>query len=271
MEDLEKILKFLKIKVLNLSYDSNYGAGIGCGSCSSYELGNFLGYDPGYESGDGSGIGSGNGSDDNCGYGLGIGSGNGSGYDLSYGSNYELGNFSGNDLGYGWSMGLGNGSGAGSFYSLKIKQIKEDLVYYVDETPTIFDHIHGNVAKGKIVNTDDFSLKECYIVKNEHYFAHGETLKQALADLEEKTFYHMPVEEKINEFRKKFNNKDKYSGNDFFTWHHILTGSCLAGRNSFVESGHYDLSKTYTVKEFIQICENAYGKRVIKRLKEYYH
>lgn len=239
MEDLEKILEFLKIKPLSLSYDSNYGAGIGCGSNSSYELGNFLGYGSGYKSGDGLGCGLGDGSGDSYGYGSSEGSGYGDGY------------------------GYGNG--------LKIKRIKNDLIFYVDETPTIFDHIHRNVAKGRIVNTNDFSLKECYIVKNEHYFAHGETLKQALADLEEKTLDNMPVEEKINKFRKKFNNKGKYSGKDFFVWHHILTGSCLAGRNSFVESGHYDLTKTYSVKQFIDICENAYGGRVIKRLKQYYH
>lgn len=265
MEDLEKILEFLKIKslgsgdgcgyYLDLGCGSGIGSGLGCGSDDGSGLGYYLGY--GWSNGSG--------------YGLGIGSGNGSGYDLSYSSNYELGNFLGNGLGYGWSMGLGNGSGNDLGNRLKIKQIKENLVYYVDETPTIFDRIHGNVAKGKIVNTNDFSLKECYIVKNEHYFAHGETLKQALADLEEKTLNNMPVEEKINEFRKKFNNKDKYSGKDFFDWHHILTGSCLAGRNNFIESGHYDLTKTYSVKQFIDICENAYGGRVIKRLKEYYH
>ena len=235
MENLEKILEFLKIKPLDSGYGSNYGSGDGCG------YGSF------FSSGDGSGH--------NLGYSLGIGSGDGSGSGSGYGS----------EIGSGYGDGVGYGDG------LKIKRIKNDLIFYVDETPTIFDHIKGNIAKGRIVDTNDFSLKECYIVKNEHYFAHGETLKQALADLEEKALDNIPVEEKINEFRKKFNNKDKYSGNDFFTWHHILTGSCLAGRNNFIESGHYDLSKTYTVKQFIRICENAYGKRVIKRLKEYYY
>ena len=241
MEKIEKILEFLKIEPL----ENGSGSGSGYGS--------------GYGSGDGDGSGSG------YGYGSGSGDGDGSGYGYGYGSGSGYGYGDGYGSGYGYGYGYGSGSGSG----LKIKQIKDYLVFYVDEIPTIFDHIHGNIAKGKLVNIDDFSLKECYIVKNNHYFAHGKTLQQALADLEEKTFDNMSVDDKISEFRQKFNNKDKYLGNDFFIWHHILTGSCLAGRNSFIESGHYDLSKTYTVKQFIKICENAYGGQVIKRLKEY--
>ena len=80
----------------------------------------------------------------------------------------------------------------------------------------------------------------------------------------------MDVDEKINQFRNKFNNKDKYLGTEFFSWHHILTGSCLAGRNNFIASKHYSLTDTYTVKEFIEICENAYGGKIIKQLKKFY-
>ena len=166
--------------------------------------------------------------------------------------------------------GSGDGSGYGYGYGSKLIKINGDLVFYIDDTPTIFDHIHENVAKGKIINEDTFQSKECYIVKGNGYFAHGETLEQALADLQEKIFDNMDVDEKINQFRNKFNNKDKYLGTEFFSWHHILTGSCLAGRNNFIASKHYSLTDTYTVKEFIKICENAYGGEIIKRLKEFY-
>lgn len=91
-----------------------------------------------------------------------------------------------------------------------------------------------------------------------------------MSDLQEKIFDNMDIKTKIAEFRNKFNNTDKYSGQEFFSWHHILTGSCLAGRTSFIEGGGYSLDKNYSVKEFIQICENAYGGNIIKQLKEYY-
>ena len=178
----------------------------------------------------------------------------------------EFINGSGDGSGFGDGFGYGDGSG----YGYKLIKINGDLVFYIDDTPTIFDNIHENVAKGKIINEDTFQSKECYIVKGNGYFAHGETLEQALADLQEKIFDNMDVDEKINQFRNKFNNKDKYLGTEFFSWHHILTGSCLAGRNNFIASKHYSLTDTYTVKEFIEICENAYGGKIIKQLKKFY-
>ena len=81
----------------------------------------------------------------------------------------------------------------------------------------------------------------------------------------------MNIDQKIEEFIQNFNNEDSYKGSLFFDWHHILTGSCLAGRNSFVSSGGYNLDSLYTVKEFIRICENSYGGEIIKKLKQYYN
>ena len=210
----------------------------------------------GYGSGYGSGSGS---SDGDC-----YGSGSGDGYGSGYGSSDGDGSGSGYGSGYGSSDGDGYGSGS------KIIKLNGDIIFYIDDIPTIFDHIHNNVAKGKIVDTNSYRLTECFIVKGNGYFAHGETIKQAMSDLQKKIFDNMNINEKISEFRKQFNNKDKYSGNEFFTWHHILTGSCLAGRNNFIASYGYSLDKEYSVKEFISICENAYGGQVIKQLKEYY-
>ena len=88
--------------------------------------------------------------------------------------------------------------------------------------------------------------------------------------MQEKIFDNLDTETKIAEFRKGFNDTDTYLGEEFFKWHHILTGSCLAGRTNFVESRGYSLKKKYTVKDFISICENSYGGEIIKKLKEYY-
>lgn len=40
------------------------------------------------------------------------------------------------------------------------------------------------------------------------------------------------------------------------------------GRESFVKNRNVDLSASYTVEEFISICEDYYGGHVIKQLKE---
>ena len=163
--------------------------------------------------------------------------------------------------------GYGNGYGDGS----GIKSINEYDVYKVDDTPTIFTHIHGNVAKGYILE-QNVILKPCYIVKGNGYFAHGETLREAQSALEEKILDDMNIEEKIKSFKEKFPDVNKkYPVKDFYQWHHILTGSCEMGRKSFARNHDIDIENDMmTVKEFMDLTENAYCGEVIKELKENY-
>lgn len=63
---------------------------------------------------------------------------------------------------------------------------------------------------------------------------------------------------------------NKYKGTEFYTWHHILTGSCEMGRNSFVKNHELNLENKYTVKEFIDICKNDYGSEIIRKLEKLY-
>ena len=108
------------------------------------------------------------------------------------------------------------------------------------------------------------------IAKGNGYFAHGKTLKEARESLMAKIFENMDSDEAISEFINKFEKNKAYPGTDFFEWHHYLTGSCLMGRESFVKNHGLDLNRHYTVKEFINICENDYGGEIIKKLKEFY-
>ena len=191
------------------------------------------------------------------GYGNGDGDGNGYGNGSGYGNGY------GNGYGYGYGDGYGNGYG--------IKRINGMDVYKVDDVPTVFTHIHGNVAKGYILE-NNVNLKPCYIVKGNGYFAHGETLAEAQADLEEKIMDDMDVDEKIELFKEKFTSLDeKYPAIDFYHWHHNLTGSCEMGRKSFATSHNIDIENDMlTVKEFMDLTENAYCGEIIKQLRESY-
>ena len=116
-------------------------------------------------------------------------------------------------------------------------------------------------------------MKPCYIVKDSGYFAHGETLKDAQSALEEKILDNMDIEEKISLFKDEFSDVNKkYPVGDFYQWHHNLTGSCELGRKSFAKSHGIDIDNdTMTVKEFINLTENAYGGKIIKELKETYN
>lgn len=177
--------------------------------------------------------------------------------------NYGYGDGSGSGDGYGSGSGSGDGSGDGS----GIKSFNGRPVYHIDNVETLIDHIHGNIAKGSILN-NDLTLTPCYAVKSGNYFAHGETLEKANSALQAKILSEMPVEEKIVEFCEHFKHGEKYSGHDFFEWHHILTGSCEMGRKSFVANKGLDLDKLYTVKKFIEVCKDDYGSDIIKQLAE---
>ena len=247
MEALEnKIKKFLAIDI-GSGYGSGYGYGDGSGD----------GYGDGYGSGDGSGYGSGDG------YGDGYGSGDGSGYGYGYGS--------GSGSGYGSGDGSGDGDGYGYGSGDGIKVFNGDKVYLVDNIQTIFISIRGNVAKGFIVQSD-LQLKPCFIVKENNKFAHGDTLRDAFASLQEKLYDDSTEEERIEAFKKKFPEYDvKYDNGDLFTYHHVLTGSCRMGRESFVSDRGLSLDGETSVREFVELTQNAYGGDIIKKLPSAYN
>ena len=195
---------------------------------------------------------------------LSVNNGDGSGYGSGsgYGDGSGDGSGSGSGSGYGYGYGSGDGSGDG------IKSINGDIIYIIDNTPTVIKHIKGNVAKGFILNSN-LSLSPCYIVKGHNKFAHGKTLEKALKDLQNKFFEDMDTDEAIQLFLKEFSDLNKkYPAKDFYVWHNRLTGSCEMGRNSFVKNGGYDLEHdTFTVQEFIDITRNAYGGDIIKQLE----
>ena len=233
-----------KIKVLEFissGYGYGYGDGYGDGSGSG----------DGY--GDGSGSGDGDGSGSGYGYGDGYGSGDG------YGDGYGSGDGYGDGYGYGYGDGYGSGDGLNSINGKKI--------YMVDDIATTISHIHRNTAKGTIVNSD-LTETPCYIVKEGRYFAHGKTLAEANASLQDKLFEEMPAEERIAEFWECHKKGVKYPTKDFFGWHHKLTGSCLMGRQQFAKDHSVDLEGEMTVEEFITLTKNAFGGEIIKRLEE---
>ena len=140
----------------------------------------------------------------------------------------------------------------------------------IDNTPTILTSVHGNIAKGFILQSD-LTLTPCYVVKGSNLFAHGDNLRDAMNALTDKMFDDMPEEERIVEFVKAHPDKDKaYPNQDLFDWHHRLTGSCLAGRNAFVKDRELSLDGNTTVVEFIELTKNAYNGSVIRHLAEAY-
>ena len=234
-----------KIKILEFI---SSGSGYGYGYHDNYDNG----------SGDGSGYGSGYGYGDSYGDGSGNGSGSGSGDGYAFGDCYGSG--------YGSGYGDYDGSGFGDCYGSNLKSINGKKIYMIDGIAITISHIHGNIAKGTIVNRD-LTETPCYIVKEGKYFAHGKTLAEANAALQDKLFDEMPAEERIAAFWACHKKGVKYPTKDFFEWHHKLTGSCLMGRRQFAKDNGVDLDGEMTVEEFIKLTKNSFGGDIIKKLE----
>jgi hypothetical protein len=218
----------------------------------------------GYGSGYGSGSGSGNA--DGYGYGYGDGYGSGSYNADGYGSGYGSGDGYGDGYAYGYGSGYGSGSGSGDGSGYKISGCD---IYNIDGINTIIDNVKRLVSSGYIVNKD-LTQTKTYIVKDAEskYFAHGSTLKQAMESLEEKIVADLGVDERIETFLKDVDKNKKYPIKYFFDWHGKLTGSCLQGRESFIQNKQFNLNDEINLNEFIDLCENQYGWGVIKQIKE---
>jgi hypothetical protein len=161
------------------------------------------------------------------------------------------------------------GSGYGYGYVSGIKSICGMAVNMIDGVPTIITHLHGNVAKGFIVDSD-MSMTTTFVVKGQNLFAHGATLAEAVAALEEKIMENLPVEERLKAFKAKFSPGKTYTVAEFYDWHHRLTGSCTQGRDHFAQEHRLSMDDPMTPEEFIQLTKDAYGGAVIRQLAEYY-
>lgn len=187
-----------------------------------------------------------------------------------YGSGgYADGSGSG-DYGSGYGYADGSGSGLGSRNYIRILRYGNQKVYDIDGMPTIVSCIKGNYAKGSTINLYKFNSNECFIARSEDgtLFSHGDTIRRAYDDLQEKISQSLSEEERIEQFCKSFEKGKKYKCEYFYRWHHLLTGSCDFGRKQFLKEHNIDLDDEFTVDEFIEKTIHDYGSEVIQKLKE---
>ena len=245
-----------------------------------YKIGEFLVVSAGY--GYGNVDTSGYGNADTAGYGFGAGSGSGLGVDYGLGCGSGIGKGLDNGISYriddlddadnnnynGYGYSDGSGIGRGSDFG--VKDINGNIVYIIDDIPTIIVSVRNNIAKGFIVK-NDLQFEPCYVVKENNEFAHGDTLKDAFMSLQEKLYDDSTEEERIEAFKKQFPEYDiKYNNRDLFVYHHVLTGSCRMGRESFVSNKGLSLDGKTSVREFVKLTQDAYGGDIIKKLPEAY-
>lgn len=133
--------------------------------------------------------------------GLSKGDGYGDGYGEGFGEGFCSNHFSGNGndsgsgsgfggAGYGYSDGSGDDA-VGSDYG-DIKALNGNIVDYIDYVPSIITQVDGDIAYGYIVK-EDLTLESCFIAKVGNSFAHGKTLKEAVANAEAKEAKRLPI------------------------------------------------------------------------------
>ena len=166
---------------------------------------------------------------------------------------------------------FGYGSGYGSGSGDNIKSISGNNVYKIDGVNTVIYSVHGNIARGAILNSD-LTLTPCYVAKDGCKFAHGDTARDAFNALHEKLYDNLTEQERIATFRDHFPDPDRrYPASELFTWHHVLTGSCRAGREAFCHDHGIDTSRdAFTIREFVCMTAGSYGSDTVRKLARMY-
>lgn len=197
--------------------------------------------------------------------GIDYGSGDGLGYGFGHGIGFGYGSDSGS--GYGSNLGYSYGGGHDNGCGDDVKMFNGDNVYMIDGIPTIIKAIHGNIAKGFILNSD-FTLDETFVVKGDNQFAHGKNLHEAVLSLQEKLYDDSTEEERLEAFKEHFKDFSQlYPAKELFHWHRILTGSCKQGREAFCRSHGIDLEKDFfTIDQFVRMTKDSYGGDIVKKL-----
>lgn len=211
---------------------------------------------------DGDGNGDGNGYGKGGGYGYGGGYGNG--YGVGNGNGKGKGRGRGNGVGYG--DGNGDGDGDTGFVS-----INGEKVHYIDGIPTVIFSVHGDYASAGILQ-HDLTFKTCYVARAGNEFAHGETLRKAREDAQDKRTRKIPLKERLAEFKAAFPEWDTpYFNSDLYRWHNVLTGSCRMGRDEFAKEHGIDVEGgKMIVREFVSLTEHSYGGKAVSSLRELY-
>ena len=189
---------------------------------------------------------------------------------INDGSGYDDGSGYGDGYGDGSGDGYDDGSGYGDGYGSGLKSIDGKTIYLIDDVQTIIESVRNNIARGYIVNSD-LTLTPCYVVKGKDKFAHGNTLREAFDALQEKLYDDSTEEERIKAFLDRFTNVYKrYPAKDLFHWHHLLTGSCKAGREAFCRDKGIDLENdSFTIRQFVDLTKDSYGGDTVKKLLDY--
>lgn len=103
------------------------------------------------------------------------------------------------------------------------------------------------------------SKKESFVVKRGTTFSHGETIKQALEDLQYK------ISDRDTTEYKKWTLETQVTKAEMIAAYRKITGACSSGVKSFVESQGEKIKNKMTVAEVIALTRSSYGGNEFER------
>lgn len=247
--DLQQIEK---IKSLLNCY--GHGSGEGMGAISGAGRG-FCG---GFGYGDGGGFGGGEG----AGRGYGRGEGSGAGCGEGEGEGEGAGRGVGRRGGYGY----GAGNCYGEIWKLDNKLC---LIADIDNTRTALHSIkkvdNFHILTGFIVGDD--SLSKTYVVVRNGYFAHGETIKDAMQDCLHKELSSLNFDDMVSKIKSTYDLSNKIPAQELLLIHRAVTGSCRQGCQEWINQHRIDLDRdSFTMNEFYDLVKTSYGSDSIRKL-----
>ena len=146
--------------------------------------------------------------------------------------------------------------------------LHKKTVFDVDGMAFIPEKVKNNFVAGISISRKDFTETKCFIGKFENCLAHGKTIKEALLSAQEKYFSSIDFDQKKEQFLKLFEEKEKMTVKELYSWHGILTGSCRFGRSEFQKEHNLKDDDLLTLDEFIQLTGNSFGGDKIRQLKK---
>lgn len=143
-------------------------------------------------------------------------------------------------------------------------------VYMVDHVPTCIESVHISMSLSYAVGfTIEDYWRRCptIVAKVAGYFAHGDSLREAVQAAQEKLLRNIPIEYRIKAFVELYPDIHQLVPNKkLFDAHHTLTGSCYFGRKQFCKGNGIDLEGSMSVADFIRWTCAEYGDEIIHKL-----
>jgi len=118
------------------------------------------------------------------------------------------------------------------------------------------------VYKAKLfegIDSGELLLEDCVIAEQDGVFAHGETLKKAMSDLQFKQAKNRGADQ-----YRELSMDAQVSFEDAVTMYRVITGACEFGTEQFIKTfgGHTKIKESYSPREIIKITRSQYNHDV---------